>query len=288
MQVLIEAFEISKEEGLIFLDRTAKRNSVLVALKARRRAWVEIIGGIQGVISQIFVDRSVEKIRSGLRDNQNLRARALAIVCTVGITENVELAHGIRAQQLLAGAPRLHIVFSSTGDLDSVQQEEILLGAVSGDSKIIADGRIRNANSAGFLPSEIDYARIERQQLVIAAAVEREILHLLRANEARHIRRGDADDGSVAIHSDLLADVSDSERLVHRAFLIHGEMDSRADRFGEASLLESKLVFAGRKGDDSILAFGVGCRNAEGAGVHVFHGDGGIGDGGSGGVGNGS
>ena len=115
-------------------------------------------------------------MRSGLRDDQHLRARALAVLGAIGIAQHVELAHRIHAQQLLAGAARLHVILGRAGEFDAVQQEEILLRAVALDREIVAAGGIRYADAAGLFPGEIDDAGIERQQFVVAAAVERKIL----------------------------------------------------------------------------------------------------------------
>ena len=67
VQVLAESFVIAEDEGLIFLDRSAQRASKLVALKARRGAGIEEVAGVQGVVSQEFVYRSVQLVRAGLR-----------------------------------------------------------------------------------------------------------------------------------------------------------------------------------------------------------------------------
>ena len=92
----------------------------------------------------------MQLVGARLRDDQHLRAGPFAVLRAVGIAQHVEFAHRVHAQQLLAGAAGLHVVFGRAGEFDAVQQEQILLRAIAGDREIIADGRIRNADAAGF------------------------------------------------------------------------------------------------------------------------------------------
>ena len=89
-----------------------------------------------------------------------------AVLRAVGIGEHVELAHGVHAQQLLAGAAGLHVVLRRAGEFHAVQQEQILLRPVSRHREIVADGGVRNADAAGLFPGEIHHAGIQREQFV--------------------------------------------------------------------------------------------------------------------------
>src|SRR5215470_1269737 len=47
--------------------------------------------------------------------------------CAVGVAQDVELAHRVHAEQLLAGASRRHVVFSRSCVFNPIHQEQILL-----------------------------------------------------------------------------------------------------------------------------------------------------------------
>ena len=66
----------------------------------------------------------------------------LAEFRAVGIALDVELAHGIHAQQHAAWAARLHVVFSSPSEFDAVEQKDILLRAVAGDGETVSCGGV--------------------------------------------------------------------------------------------------------------------------------------------------
>ena len=70
-------------------------------------------------------------VASGLSHDQHLRPRPLSVLGAIRIAQHVELAHGVDAQQLLAGAARLHIVLGRAGELDAVEQEQILLRTIA-------------------------------------------------------------------------------------------------------------------------------------------------------------
>ena len=134
-----------------------------------------------------------------MRDDQHLRAGTLAVLGAVGIAQHVELPHRVDAQQLLAGAAGLHVVLGRAGEFDAVQQEQILLRPIAGDREIIAGGGIRNADAAGLFPGEIHDAGIQREQFVIAAAVERQILDLARPPGRRYRRCAELTMGASAL-----------------------------------------------------------------------------------------
>ena len=70
----------------------------------------------------------------------DLRARTLAVFRAVGVAQHVELAHRFHAQQISAGAARLHVVLGRAGELDAVQQKQILLRTIARDGEIVAGG----------------------------------------------------------------------------------------------------------------------------------------------------
>ena len=187
MKVLAEAFVVPEEKGFVFLRRSAEGCSELVALKGRGGALIEIVGGVERVVAQKFVDRSVEMFgRSG--DDNDLAAGTLAEFGAVIVAQDVEFLDGIDTQQLLAGSAGSHVVFGGAGEFDAVKQEEILLRAVAVDGEVVGGGGVGDADAAGFLRREIDDAGIEGEQEIVAAAVEGKILNLLARRRGRRCR----------------------------------------------------------------------------------------------------
>src|SRR5665213_3986471 len=111
-------------------------------------------------------------VRSGLRDDENLRAGTLAVFGAVGVAEHVEFANSVRAEQLLTGPARLHVVLSRAGEFDAVQQEQVLLRTVSRHGEVVPVGRIGHPDAAGFLPCEIYDSGIQREEFIVAASVK--------------------------------------------------------------------------------------------------------------------
>ena len=244
VQVLAEAFVVGEEEGFVLLTGAAERRRRTDCAESRERSAVEEVAGIEGVIAQEFVDRAVQLIGSGLRDDENLCAGAFAIFGAVGIGEHVEFADCVDAEQLLAGAAGLHVVFRRAGEFDAVQQEEILLRAVALDCEVVADSGIGNADAAGLLPSEVDDAGIKGEEFVVTAAVEREVFDLFLVYDARDIGGGDVDNGSIAFDGDLLAGGTYAKRDVDCGALRDDEMNAGADTFGETVFTDTDFIKA--------------------------------------------
>ena len=182
MQVLPQSFIIAEKKCFVPLDRPSQCASKLVALEWRSRTLIEIIRRIEVVVSQKFVSTAVHLVRSRAGDDQHLGAGSLAVLRAVGVTQHIEFAHSIDAQQFLADTAGLHVVLRSPGKLHAIQQEKILLRAIAGNRKVIAHRGIGYAHPSGLLRRKIDDPGIQRQQLVIAAAVQRQILDLALAD----------------------------------------------------------------------------------------------------------
>src|SRR6202008_1213089 len=113
-----------------------------------------------------------------------LGAGMLAEFGAVGVALHVKFADGVDTEQHAAGSAGLHVVFGGAGILNTVEKENILLGAIAGDGEIIGGGGIGDAGAARFLGGEVYDAGIEGEEEIVAAAVERKILDLLLADQA--------------------------------------------------------------------------------------------------------
>src|SRR5579875_2402613 len=258
MQVLRKALKVCESEGFVPSEGSAQRAAKLVTLEWRRRSLVKVVRRVENIVAQELVERAVHLICAALRDDEHLRARPFAVLGAVCVAEHVKLAHGIDAEQFLARAAGLHIVLSRGGGLHAIQQEEVLLRAIARDGKVIAHRGIRDADAAGLLGGEIDDAGIESQQFIVAAPVQREILHLLSADQSRDASGCQTDRGRVGIHNNLLLLSARLQADVDFRVLANYEVDSKSLRRRKAWLVDEDLIIAGRERHYVILAGAVG------------------------------
>ena len=99
------------------------------------------------------------------------------------------------AEELAGGAAGGDVDQRRAGVLDAVEQVEIVLRAAAGDGEHVADGRVRSADRAGALRGVVDGRGVQRDELVVAAAVEGELLDLARVDQAGGLLGGEVDDG---------------------------------------------------------------------------------------------
>ena len=140
-----------------------------------------------------------------------MRALTLAVAGGVGVGDDVELADGVDAEELAAGAAGGDVDERGSGVLDAVEEEEIVLRAAAGDGEHVADGGVGRADGAGALAGVVDGRGIEGDELVVAAAVEGELLDLALVDEAGGLLGGEVDDGWRVVDGDLLIDCVDGE-----------------------------------------------------------------------------
>ncbi len=174
--------------------------------------------------------------------------------------------------KLLTGSTRLHVVLGGAGEFNAIEQEKILLRTISIDREVVSVGGIRNADAAGFLPGEIDDAGIEREQLIEASAVERQILNLELADDSRCIGGGDGHDRRIALHRHLLAGFANLQRQIHRRALIDSQFNAGSDRLLETGFLGVNLVLPNRQRGNLIVAHAVGHGFADRSGFRVGRG----------------
>ncbi len=92
-------------------------------------------------------------------------------------------------------------------------------GRFPATAKLLPVRGIRNADAAGFFPGEIHDAGIQRHQFIIAAPIQRKILYLLLAHQARDIGRGDADHGRIGVNRNRLGGLAQTQREIDRGNL---------------------------------------------------------------------
>ena len=204
---------------------------------------------------------------------------------TVGVALHVEFANGVNTEQHAAGTSGLHVVFGGSGEFDAVEQKDILLRAISGDGKIVGGGGVGDAGAARFLRGKIDDSGIQGKEEIIAAAVEREIIDLLFANDAGNVSSGGIYNGSVGDNGDFGFDGAYLELKVYTGFLVNGEINSGAENILEAGFSNTQFVLTDGESEDEIAADFVGGSCSERAGFHIPGGYAGGGSRSAGGIG---
>ncbi len=203
-----------------------------------------MISGVQIVVPQELVRRTMQLICARLGDDNNLSAGSFAVLCSVSIAQDIEFPNRLDAQQFAARAGRLHVIFSCSRVFDSVKKKNVLLRPVTRHCKIISVGGIGHTSSAGLLHGEIHDSGIHWHEQIKTAAIERQILHLLLpSDEARDIARRHDYDRCVGILANLLADLSDLQRKINLRILPHYEMHSGSHFFREAFFMKVNLIF---------------------------------------------
>src|SRR5215469_7445328 len=107
-----------------------------------------------------------------LRCDNHLTSRVLSVFRAVGVAQDIEFTNVLDSQKLAAGASGLHIVFGRAGELDSVEQKQVLLGAITRNGEVVSRRRVRYASPTGLLRSKVDDPGIQREKQVIAPSVQ--------------------------------------------------------------------------------------------------------------------
>ncbi len=213
----------------------------------------------------------MNRIGSGGRHDRDLRSLAFAIAGRVGIGHDVELAHRIHAQQLAARAARSDIDQRSARVLHSVEQVEIVLGPASGDRKHTADRRVRRSDRTAALGRVVHRGGVQRNQLIVGAAVQRQVFHLALVDQAggllgRHIH------GAWRVrYGDLLGHRSRMKRDHDAARLSDGERNIRARLRGEGVARHRNRVAANRNRRRCVRSGGIGHQAALATGLLVVN-----------------
>ena len=129
---------------------------------------------------------------------------------------------------------------------DAVQQKEVLLWTVAGHREHIAEFRVRGTSGAGALRRVIHRARIKREQLVVAAPVERKILHLPLSDKPGSVFRHCRKDIGIGGHLHGLVNLTDLQRKVDLLVVADNERDSGSSLRAKARLVRDDFVIADR------------------------------------------
>ena len=226
----------------------------------------------------------MQGVGAGAGDDADLCAVALAVGGAVGVRDHVELAHGFNAEQLAAGAAGRDVDERSAGVFNAVEQEEVVLRSAAANGEHVADGRVGGTDTAGALGGVVHGAGVEREQSVVAAAVEGKLLYLVLVDEPRGGLRGGVDGGLGRVDDDLLLHLGDAEDEVDVETLSHSEHDAGLLLRLKALRGDGNRIGTHGHGGREETAIGVSGERACGAGFKLAHGCGSAGDGRAAGV----
>ena len=277
------AFVVGEQEGLVLLDRPAQRSPELIALEVGNLRLVEEISRVQGIVAKELVDIAVQLVGAGSGGDIDLGPGAFPIFGAVGILDDGEFLHRVHAQKLPARPSRCVVHLRRAGEFHPVQKVEILLRAPARNRKHVADHRVRCADAARALRGVINDAGIERQELVVAPAIQRQVLHLAVVHQSRDIGGGHIGH-EACFHHNRLVDSSEGERQIDGRVLSQHQRDIPLRRI-EPGLFGGNLVRPHGKQRSFIPARVVGEDGANGPLLRVDDLDGGMRDGAAGGIG---
>ena len=143
----------------------------------------------------------MQLIAPRLGHDADLRAGALPVFGGVGVSKSVELAHGVDAEQLPADPTRRNRKLAGAGKFHAVQQEHVFRRPPPRHRKRVAVARTGLRALHGAV---IDRTRVQRQQVVEAAPVQRQIFHLALPHQPGFRRCGDIHHQRPFVHHDLL------------------------------------------------------------------------------------
>ena len=152
----------------------------MISSKGGNSARIEKVSGVELVIAHKLKYGTAQFISARLRDHAHVRSRAFAVFRRVGVGQHIELPDGFDAQQLPADTARSNPNAVAARVLDAVQQEEILQRPAPGHGEIVP------SSACGRLTLErriVDGSRVESDQVIEAAPVQRQILNLLFPNQ---------------------------------------------------------------------------------------------------------
>src|SRR5271168_4490390 len=147
-------------------------------------ALIEKIAGIQSAVAQELVRRAVKVVGPVGGNDVDLRTRAFSVLRAVSILDHGKFADRVNAQQLAAGSSGRVVDFGGAGKFHAVQQKKIFLGAAPGNREHISDDGVRGSDASGALRSVIDDAWIQREQLIVATPIQRQIFYFVFADQA--------------------------------------------------------------------------------------------------------
>src|SRR5207249_6122596 len=94
-EAMTESFIVAEKKNAILLERTSAAGAELISPEWSDGTLIEEIARIERAVPEKFENRSVELVRSRLRDDGHLRSGPLSVLGGVCARQHVELAHRV-------------------------------------------------------------------------------------------------------------------------------------------------------------------------------------------------
>ena len=205
----MEALVRHVQKSFVLLEWPSQGSAEYIPLKLRDCAVIEEVARVQRTVAQKFVCAAMNAICARSSDDIDLRAGTLAVFGAIRVFYNGKFSDRIHTQELAAGSSRSVVNLRSPRIFHAVEQIKILLGSASGCRKHVAHDRVRSADASRPLRCIVHDSGIERDQLVVTAAVQRQILHLAIANQPGGFYGGYIGGNSGLLHLNALLQFRD-------------------------------------------------------------------------------
>ena len=267
-----QAFVISEPERSVLDQRSADRGAELVALPLRLRGAERVreeIVRVQRIVAEELVDAAANRIGAGFDDGVDDRSRAAAELGRVSVRLNLEFL-----QRLDRRLHELHVLAAErvrVGDvIDAVEQEDIVERAVAVHVEHALEVHARQPRGAR------EHAGREQRQLVVVAAIERQLDDLLLIDDRSARRRDGVEQRRGADDLDRFGELTRLQRDVDPRHLRDLQSYPRPHRLLESRHLHGHRVVTGTKAGNHVGALAIRGGSGDDAGLHVRHRHGGV------------
>src|ERR1019366_5396925 len=257
-------FVIGKDEGLVFLDRSADSAAKLILAQHIEAGRGENADGVKFVIAQIVVNRTVHVVGATFSDDVHNTGSGSSKFRSVVAVDDPKFLHRLLGRRATLDA-------RGSGDvIGAVDGNEIVVNVLAGEGKlgerfddhvVASRGRVSDGD-AGRKQSEIDEL----------PSVDGKALDFLLINDRAHHGSSGLSNCANILHLDLGLNLAESQREIH----IGGRSQIQMNLLGgflEALLFGIDGVIARRQSADLIFANGIGSDGALQPGGRIYRGN---------------
>ena len=242
-RVTFAAALIGGEEEQLFLfpDRTGERAAELVALEARPLDTGPVIGpsiGVQIVVAQEVVHRTVERVGPALGDHIHRAAVGLAELRVELVTLNVHFLHGVHRRRSNQPAP----VNSRCRHAVDQRQPRLPTAAVHRKAVVVLVLR-----GLGDTRAHGDDARVHVNKLERVARVGRQVQHRLLVQRHRAVGRLGIEQRNRRRHFHRLVHFTELHGEIQFQRLVHAQSGACLDTLPEAAAFDADFIGARRQ-----------------------------------------
>ena len=230
---MAQSFIAEKEEGLIFLHRTAQYRAELVPLERRKRSGLreEVARRHNGLIAEELVGSAMKLIAAGFGGDNDLPARCITILRRVNAGENIELLNGVN------GRAEVGDIDGGVVVIEAVQGEVIGGFRIAGNIEAAAESEVRALHRR-------HYARRDGRQREEGTAIERHLDHARVIDDRAQFSRFRVDGFRTGDHRYVFRNVAHFQTKIAAQILRNPEGEAGAGQGLEAGGRDLDVVDA--------------------------------------------